>query len=387
MTGNYYEILGVPEDATLPEIKKAYARKIRQYSNETHPEEFQLIREAFEVLRDPEKRDAYDRNGQVDGNYETFMQEVWGTINQEQFHSALDQIHGMEHAYSEDADFQFAKAICYFGLQDYQQSKRVLYQLVLKEPNHETYRAYLGLSYLNIGDHYNAKKQYKELIRMNPNESNYYLNLSQVYLNLNQFDEAMRLLENRLDSNSDTLDDYNIMTQLAFIYSELGNDFKKKKIIGRIRLLPRNEEEREALMDIIMRDCEGAHPNSPIARDLILTVDKLNTDNYPEINRWVRTYLKRYPEQTNQNYARQETAATTANTSRNYQQNDYSDEKDIGGSGFAAVIIGIILSIIATPIVGIIAGFVYYFYGKRILQAIGCLIVIVIVGLIILSGL
>ncbi len=65
---DYYKTLGVDKNATQDEIKKAYRRLARKYhpdvSKETDAEEqFKAVGEAYEVLKDPEKRAAYDQLG------------------------------------------------------------------------------------------------------------------------------------------------------------------------------------------------------------------------------------------------------------------------------------------------------------------------------------
>src|SRR4051812_38479446 len=64
----YYEALGVPRDASNQDIRSAYRRLAREYHPDVNKDpgaedRFKEVSEAYEVLRDPDKRERYDRLG------------------------------------------------------------------------------------------------------------------------------------------------------------------------------------------------------------------------------------------------------------------------------------------------------------------------------------
>src|SRR6478609_11558878 len=101
---DYYEVLGVPKNASKDDIKNKYRKLALQYhpdrnKSEGAEEKFKEISEAYAVLSDDEKRKRYDRYGHV-GTDEAFrgseanFEEVFKDIGFGGFRDIFEQFFG-----------------------------------------------------------------------------------------------------------------------------------------------------------------------------------------------------------------------------------------------------------------------------------------------------
>lgn len=78
MSRDYYQVLGVPRDASDEAIKKAFRQKAKQYHPDANPDDsgaearFKEVNAAYEVLSDDEKRAAYNQFGENWQQYQSF---------------------------------------------------------------------------------------------------------------------------------------------------------------------------------------------------------------------------------------------------------------------------------------------------------------------------
>ena len=97
---DYYEVLGVDRSASEDDLKKAYRRLAMKYHPDRNPddadaeEKFKEASEAYEILADAEKRQAYDQFGHAgvdpsqgggpgfgfEGNFSDIFGDVFGDI-------------------------------------------------------------------------------------------------------------------------------------------------------------------------------------------------------------------------------------------------------------------------------------------------------------------
>jgi DnaJ-class molecular chaperone len=100
MSDNLYEILEIQKDSSINDIKKAYKNKVKIHHPDKggNPENFNNIKNAYDILSDPKTRKIYDEQGMkgfdrenMPDFYDIFNQDIFG---QDMFTSQMFQNFG-----------------------------------------------------------------------------------------------------------------------------------------------------------------------------------------------------------------------------------------------------------------------------------------------------
>lgn len=362
-TVNFYELLELSQTASPAEIKKAYARKIRQYPSEQFPEQFQQIRKAYETLSNEQSRTEYNRYMNNNGMYGRLIEEANQYMDSGNFQSALNILKQLLSEYPDDSTIAFQIVVCQYQLSQFQNAKRGISKLILEDPQNETYRLYLARINDGLGDDSAAASEFEKLIRLNRDEVVYYLEYSYVYTGRKQFAQATFILQRYMNRKKHfTLNDFPILSELYFL-THLTNDQQlRQELLYIIQSLPTNDSERTNLCYMLIDSASQADPNHPAIPEMMHMIETINRGRDSDINKWLLE---------NSNFSNDHSDWYDQSTGT------YSDK----GSLAVAIIVGIILSILATPFVGIIAGIIYYYKARQVhafLKGLGCFVLIVI---------
>lgn len=101
-TKDYYDILGVDKNASDSEIKKAYRKMAMKYhpdrnkGDDSSEQKFKEASEAYDVLKDPQKRARYDQYGHSGLHSDGFNEQDFHDINIEDIFSRFGDIFGSD---------------------------------------------------------------------------------------------------------------------------------------------------------------------------------------------------------------------------------------------------------------------------------------------------
>lgn len=138
-----YERLGIDQSAEQGEVKRAFVVAVKLHPPEKDPDNYKLIREAFDTLTNQQSRDEYDSRSQYGPEIESLEEEL---ANARKDEDSVRQI-------------------------------RILKKLIILASGVGLYRNSLGLAYMDKEDHDAAAVQFEKATEIDPRNPTYLLNL------------------------------------------------------------------------------------------------------------------------------------------------------------------------------------------------------------------
>lgn len=190
---NFYDRLAVQRSASAEEIKRAYAKAVREYSPERHPDEFQRIREAYETLSDPESRTEYDATS--DPAVEEALERGQSALQEGDYETA-ERAFKRALVVAPEAHFiRNLLGVVYLQNDAYSEALNQFERLTEEWPDNHTYWIHRATAEHRLEELGPAKRHYQRALELESDEVSAYQGLAQLLADREQFDEAEELIE------------------------------------------------------------------------------------------------------------------------------------------------------------------------------------------------
>jgi curved DNA-binding protein CbpA len=249
-SADFYEVLGVGHAADERAIKSAYFALVRKHPPETRPEEFQRIREAYEVLSNPRSRADYDAVREVDrfGDATTARlrsaNEAMESADWPRAQRELDAL------LAEQPQLGFARdllGMAYLNAHRPADALREFSRLVDEQPSNAVYHLHKGYAHYAQSQYTPALDCYREARRLDPHDTRVLVATADCMVAQKQYEPALEELERaiHLDGAVDFQDFVFFMRRVQIQLLRERSDLAEAELDQLVRLLPDDADTRK----------------------------------------------------------------------------------------------------------------------------------------------
>ena len=259
---NLYKILGTRSNIGQERIKEKYIKKVREFPPETHPEEFQEIRRAYEILKDPKKRKQYDMMRKYGNKIEKAMEEAMALVANGNYEKAKRLLEDIQEIDPDDVTVKFAQAEVSLELEEFEQFYSLIDEILevcdIEEKEFVIFIEFNMLSLKGYSDKaLDALEHGKEYI---VNMEEYHRLRIMAFIESENSQQAWGEFKDALSSTEDqTIDDLDILIAWLNTAIELEKWGEISKIQTHIRKLSKTiiEEELSILKSRLIEEVES----------------------------------------------------------------------------------------------------------------------------------
>ncbi len=179
---NYYEILGVTENATKGEIKKGYFKMVRKFPPDRYEKEFMEIREAYETLSNEKTKEEYDSLLSIPGLIKVRFETAKELIKTNNIGKAIKILQEIESEHPEILIPRLLLGEAYLMNGNTGKAVKLYENLVEQEPENAAFRGHLANAYLHRNYNKKAISAFEIAIEMDEDNISLWLGLADTYM-------------------------------------------------------------------------------------------------------------------------------------------------------------------------------------------------------------
>ena len=253
---SFYTILGLAKTADERAIKKAYFALVRQYPPETHPEEFQKLRKAYEVLSDAETRREYDALGELDAHGDEIgaeMREAMAALDQGRWADAQKILSALVEQHPELHLAKDMLGMAYLNDKKAERALPLFQQLARDNPKNAAYTLHKAYAFHALKDYTQAEAGYRAARRLDPEDVRAIVALGDCLMAQKRWDEAMVVVDEAIhhDGSVDFRDFALFMRKLDIEIERKRSAAMQSIIIDLLRIVPEDPAARKWVADRI----------------------------------------------------------------------------------------------------------------------------------------
>lgn len=244
---NLYEVLGIDKNATDQEIKKAYNKLLRKYPPEKEADKYKEIREAYDTLRDKERRKNYDAYFEHGEEIKKLEKEASELIEQENYSRAETILKKILIISPEIIHIRELLGDVFLLEEKYDESMKQFNSLIQEYPNNSDYYFKRGCIYKEKGMYVNAELDYLKSYSLDYENLGTINEIVYLYIKQDKIDKAISFLNKEIyRDNSIDFDDFFCLSKLIECYVLKNDKLGLQKVILDIKkIAPEDEDTRK----------------------------------------------------------------------------------------------------------------------------------------------
>ncbi|MCR6544235.1 DnaJ domain-containing protein [Dehalobacterium formicoaceticum] len=274
---NLYKILGTRSNIGQDRIKEKYIEKLREFPPETHPEEFQEIRRAYETLKDVNKRKQYDMLRKYGDKLEKTMDDVMFLRSTGEYQKAMELVDYVLEIEPDNTAVRLEQAELFLDMENIEEFNRIFNKILETcDIAEKQYVLFIQFKMLYSEGYYDealaALEKNKECIT---DLENYHKLRAMAFLDSRDLPEGWKELKNALPPIDNlTIEDLEILLlwlNTGIALEKWGEISKIQSYFRKLSKTINDEEDLAILKDHLLEEAESyVEANRYRAADVIM---------------------------------------------------------------------------------------------------------------------